>query len=263
MTPLVEDPLMKQKAKANLVLHCGAREVSRQELVQYHAPAPEGRWHPIAHARVVDVVERSLVEGGYTITRAQYGVTPDGHRLFGVMELDSLLTHGVTLAVGVRNSTNRTFPLGFVAGNRVFTCDNLAFRSELLVRRKHTINGEKNFTSDISNAVAQLAAFKEQEAFRIQVMQETPLADDLADALILRAFERGIIGPRELPRVIEQWREPSFEEFRGHTLWGLFNAVTTVLGEKATSQPSKHAMLTMRLNMFLMPPTALEHAQAG
>lgn len=251
---------MKQKAKANLVLHCGAREVSRQELVQYHAPAPEGRWHPIAHARVVDVVERSLVEGGYTITRAQYGVTPDGHRLFGVMELDSVLAPGVTLAVGVRNSTNRTFPLGFVAGNRVFTCDNLAFRSELLVRRKHTINGEKNFTSDIASAVFQLAAFREQEALRIETMRRTELSHDRADALILRAFERGIVSIRDLPRVVKEWREPSFEDFRGNTLWNLFNAFTTVLGDAASRQPARHAVTTMRLNAMLLPPTALAQA---
>src|SRR4051812_22884309 len=59
-------------------------------------------------------------------------------RLFATVDLGSPLATGVTLAVGIRNSFDKSLPLGFVAGNRVFVCDNLAFRSDLSVKRKHT-----------------------------------------------------------------------------------------------------------------------------
>jgi hypothetical protein len=42
-------------------------------------------------------------------------------------------------------------------------CDNLAFRAELLVRRKHTINGMRAFGTAIAGAVASLTSFKEAE----------------------------------------------------------------------------------------------------
>ena len=69
----------------------------------------------------------------------------DGSRFFGTLDLASPLAERTSLCVGIRNSTDQSFPLGFVAGSRVFVCDNLAFRSELMVRRKHTLHGERDF----------------------------------------------------------------------------------------------------------------------
>jgi hypothetical protein len=259
-----ETTTVKRRASAQLVLHCGAKPIARSELASIQAPPSEGRWHPISHHRVLELVETALSEGGYTIQGQQYGITPNNHRFFGVMTLDSTLVEGISLAVGVRNSTDKSYPIGFCAGNRVFTCDNLAFRSDLLVRRKHTRYGERNFVGAIAEAVLQLAAFKEQEAERIERMRNTPVAEDRADALILRAYERGIVGARELPWIVRQWRDPTFADFRDRTLWSLFNAFTTVLRDKAVGQPQRHALQTMRLNGLLLPlvPDTVELAQA-
>ena len=76
----------------------------------------------------------------------------DGSRFFGVMKLASELVPGVSLAVGIRNSVGKSFPLDFCAGQRVFCCGNLAFRSELIVKKRHTIYGERNFLSAIGGA---------------------------------------------------------------------------------------------------------------
>src|SRR5262249_21207388 len=157
----------------------------------------------------------------------------------------------VKLAVGVRNSTDKSFPLGFCAGNRVFVCDNLAFRSELLIRRKHTRNGEKNFAAAIGNAVAQLEGFKAVEAARIERLQKLHLAPDRADALILRSYEEGIISTRDLPDVLREWRAPSFPDFRERTAWALLNAYTFALGLRAGISPQKYAVQTMRLNSLM------------
>src|SRR5437588_3631652 len=139
-------------ASSSLVLHKGARPVTVEELPQFRAPPPEGRWFPVSHSRVVETVKSTLREAGYDIRKEQFGVMRDGSRFFGTLDLGTPLTSGVTLAVGVRNSVDKSFPLGFVAGNRVFCCDNLAFKAELSVRRKHTVRGEARFAEGISTA---------------------------------------------------------------------------------------------------------------
>jgi hypothetical protein len=245
-------------AQSTLVLHKGAQTVTAEELQGFKAPAPQGRWYPLAHSRVVETVKTTLREAGYDIRKEQYGVMRDGTRFFGTLDLCSPLTSGVTLAVGVRNSVDKSFPLGFCAGSRVFVCDNLAFRSELLVRRKHTLNGERNFVTAIAGAVTTLAAFRETEGERIRRLMYQDLGDDQADALILRAFERGIIGARELPKVLHEWRNPPHDEFQPRTAWSLFNAFTSALKDRAVSQPHQFAHQTMRLNgMFPETPLAL------
>src|SRR4051812_10966981 len=123
---------------ANLVLHCGATRVTRADLDRYKAPDPTDTWFPVSHAKVLDTALERLDEAGYRTTKTDLGVSKDGHRFFGTLDLDVPLVAGVALAVGLRNSTDKSFPLGFCAGNRTFVCDNLAFRSDLLVKRKHT-----------------------------------------------------------------------------------------------------------------------------
>jgi hypothetical protein len=207
----------------------------------------------------VDAVKATLAEAGYDIRKEQYGVMQDGSRLFGTLDLGTPLTSGVTLAVGVRNSVDKSFPLGFCAGQRVFCCDNLAFRSDLLVRHKHTLNGERNFMRAIAGAVTALCSFKEAEAERIRRFMHTDLTADLADALILRAYEKGIVGAHQLPRVLHEWRNPSFEEFQPRTAWSLFNAFTSALRDRAVELPHAFALQTMRLNGLLdfRPETSL------
>lgn len=240
-------------AESRLLLHCGAKPVTVEELQRYQAPPPEGRWFPLSHGHVLSVVSQTLTEAGYAIVKRQLGVLRDGSRFFGTLDLASPVVEGVSLAVGIRNSVDKSFPLGFCAGSRVFCCDNLAFRSELLVRRKHTIHGERDFTKRIFEAVASLDSFREQEAIRTERLSQTELGDDRADALMLRAFERGIVGTRELPRVLHHWRNPPFEEFRPRTAWSLLNAFTGGMKERARSQPQAYAVQSMRLQALLDP----------
>lgn len=238
-------------AESHLVLHRGARSVTLGELAAYRTPPPQGRWYPVAHARVAETVKATLREAGYAVKKEQYGVMRDGSRFFGTLDLATPLTEGVSLAVGVRNSVDKSFPLGFAAGSRVFVCDNLAFRSELLVRRKHTLHGERDFVRNIAGAVGGLRSFKEAEAERIRRFATTELTADQADALILRAYERGIVGAHQLAGVIHHWRNPSHEEFRPRTVWSLLNAFTAAMKRRAVEQPHAHAVATMQLNGLL------------
>jgi hypothetical protein len=238
---------------ANLMLHAGASLVTLEQLREYKAPPPEGRWFPISHATVLDAVKGTLNETGYQVKTEKLALNREGSRFFGTLHLATPVANGVALAVGIRNSTDKTFPLGFCAGNRVFVCDNLAFRSELLVRRKHTRFGEQRFRQAIAEAVMSLGTFKEAEQLRIKAMMEQELRPEQADSLILRSFEKGVISTPQLPKIIREWREPSFEDFRPRTVWSLLNAFTTVLGDRATTQPAKFAVQTMRLNHLLGP----------
>jgi hypothetical protein len=202
---------------------------------------------------VLAVVAQNLGDLGYRVERQQLGVMRDGSRFFATLDLACPVSDGTTLAVGIRNSVDKSFPLGFCAGSRVFVCDNLSFRSELLVRRKHTINGERDFVRRIAEAVAGLDSFRVQETYRIDRLRSLDLSDERADSLILRGYEAGIVGARELPRVLREWRNPPHEEFRSRTAWSLLNAFTAALKPHSATQPHAFAVRTMRLGALLDP----------
>lgn len=240
---------------STLIRSNGARLVTSEELAEYEAPPPQGRWFPLAHHAVVFRVKLTLAEAGFEVKKQQLALAKDNARFFGTLDLASTLTEGVFLSVGIRNSIDRSLPIGFCAGSRVVVCENLAFRSELLVKRKHTRFGEQRFANDIAGAVVKLNAFKEDEGKRIAAMRVTEVTADKADSLILNAFEKGIITTPALPKVLKCWREPEHEEFQERTYWSLFNAFTSALGDRALANPHTYATLTMRLSSHLMPPS--------
>ncbi len=246
---------MSTDAKSTLVLHAGGHLVTAEELAGVKAPDAVGRWFPLAHSAVLKRVRETLGEAGFEVKREQLALARHDARFFGTLDLGTPLTEGVSLSVGVRNSYDKSFPIGFCAGSRTFVCDNLAFRSELLVKRKHTRHGELRFANDIAGAVVKLNQFKEDEGKRIAAMRVTEVTGDRADSLILSAFEKGILTTPHLPKVIKEWRTPRHGEFAGRTYWSLFNAFTSALGDRATANPHRYATLTMRLSAHLMPPT--------
>ena len=242
---------------STLVLHRGARVVDLDELSGVKAPEPQGRWFPIAHSKVLTRVKETLGEAGFEVRREQLALSKGDHRFFGVLDLESALTEGTTLSVGVRNSTDQSFPIGFAAGSRTFVCDNLAFSAELMVKRKHTRFGEQRFGNDIATAVQKLHQFKVDEARRILLMRATDVTDVEADSLILRAFEKGIITTPYIPKVLDEWRVPRHGEFEERTYWSLFSAFTSAMADRAKQNPHAYAVTTMRLSVHLAPPKTI------
>lgn len=238
---------------AELVLHAGGRVATLDELRECRAPEPVGRWHPVAHVRVLEAVKETLAGAGYRVRAEKYALARHDARFFGVLDLETPLAAGVSLSVGVRNSVDKSFPLGFAAGSRVFVCDNLAFRSELLVRRRHTVNGMKAFGQAIAGAVASLTSFREAEELRIRRMAGRELTPAEASHIILAAYRRGIISTLQLPRVCAEWEEPRHDDFRPRTAWSLFNAFTEVLKSRADSAPQAFVASTIRLNALMLP----------
>lgn len=234
-----------------LVTHCGAHEVCRAELDLIEAPPPTQTWFPVRHSTVVESVSDLLRTGGFEIQKSTFAVSRNGARMFATLDLATPLCSGVSLAVGLRNSCDQSFPFGFCAGSRVFICDNLAFRADLLVARKHTRFGQDRFREAIAQAVGSLGQFQQVEAQRIRRFQDLTLSDERAESLILRSFERGFVSNRALPDVIQEWRQPSFDYGSEPSLWRLFNAWTTVLAPIAKRSPQRFASLTMDLQRML------------
>jgi hypothetical protein len=235
------------------MLHSGGIEVDRSALATVEVPLATATWFPTSHETVIQSAEAALDAAGFQIAKARFGLARQGKQMFAALELATPLIDGVALAAGIRNSIDKSFTQEFVAGSRVFVCDNLAFSTDLTVYRKHTRFGLDRFREALSVAVAKLAEFKVVESERIKVLQGTDLEDRDAESLILRAYERGLVTHLTLPGVIKEWRQPSYDDFQPRTAWSLYNAFTTILSPKAISAPAKHTAVTMALGRLLSP----------
>jgi hypothetical protein len=238
----------------NLILHRGAREATIDQIAQVATPSPTNTWFPIPHLAVLEAVEETLSATAFNIQSRRLALSANDNQFFATLDLYAPVGPGVSLSVGIRNSIDKTLPLGFCTGNRVFVYDNLSFSAELLVSRKHTVNGGTRFREAIAHAAGRLEAFRASESACVRLMQAAALDDRDAESLILRAWESRIVSHLQLPRVISEWREPSHEQFRPRTRWSLFNAFTEVLRPFSESNPQAFAGRTFGLNRLLVPP---------
>jgi hypothetical protein len=237
----------------------GEQDVSREELALIPAPAPTETWFPLKHSEVLDTATKTLQDAGFVIAKERLSLAKDGARFFGTLDLTTRIIDGITLAVGLRNSCDKSFPIGFCAGNRVFVCSNLAFTSEIVVSKKHTRFGQDRYVEGLSKAVASLGQYQVQQAEWINGLRARNLSREEADSLLLRSFEDELIGARQLPLLIEEWRNPQHDEFREQTAWSLWNAFTAVLGRTTqATQPAKAASMTIRLQGLFKPKETID-----
>jgi len=215
-----------------MILHAGGKIVTRDQVAAVQVPEGTKTWHPRSHISILSKIEELLDLAGYDIASQQLALSHNGNRFFAFIDLKCEILKGVTMSLALRNSLDKSFPYGLAGGTRTFVCDNLALSGNwdaLTIRRKHTVNGEKNFVQALATGIAQLEHFRNAEADRLSFFRTTDLPIYEADGWMIELFNRGIISPRALPEVIRQWRDPQFEWGYVGTLYHLYQAVTTPL----------------------------------
>jgi hypothetical protein len=218
--------------KSNLCLHTGASNVSREQIVAVPVPQRTRTWVPLPHHKLLEGVEGQLQQAGLTVASEAHGLTKDGNRYFGLLQVNSgVADQDFGLVVGIRNSHDRSFPAGIACGAAVFICDNLSFVSEIRLARRHTTNIERDLPNLIQRAVGQLGDNRLTQQDRFEKYQQHELTDAAAHDLVVRALDTAVLPVTLVPDVLREWREPRHSEFRtcGKTAWRLFNAVTECL----------------------------------
>jgi len=204
---------------------------------------------------LLKTVEGVLGTSGLRVAQEAHGVTHDGARYFGLLEVAN--GHDdteYTRVLGVRNSHDKRFPAGVCAGSQVLVCDNLCFDGEITVARKHTRFVLRDLPYLVREAIGRLlGAWKHQDE-RISAYKEKRLTDTGAHDLTIGALDSGVISASRIPDVIREWREPSHDAFRPRNVWSWFNSVTEALkGGNIQALPKKtqalHALCDARVGL--------------
>jgi hypothetical protein len=233
---------------STLVAHCGARKVKREELKELPIPEATRTHQPLSHFEIVEVLEEALSFRYLKIVKDEYAVSPDGMKMFGVMDLSAEFNGG-RFSIGLRNSNDKTMRLALTAGIRIFVCDNMAFSGDFTpLLHKHTRSLE--LRDSISIAVDRIHRGFEPLKRKIQAMKEQSILDEEAKLIIYQAFlDRNIKGvPRHLMSLVHDlYFHPKQEAFYPRNLWSLSNAFTSAF-KKAS--PIKQFEVTARLGTY-------------
>jgi hypothetical protein len=211
------------------MLHRGGWEATKADLASVPVPDPTASYHPVPYARFVEEVELHVPRFGLTIQSGQFALAREGSQMFGVLTCTNGHNAGdYALAIGLRNSYDRSLSVGLIAGTRVFCCDNLAFSGEVQMHRKHTPNVFRDLPDLIYRMLSQVTVLKVRTDEEIAGMKALLLTPERAHHVMVEAIQAGVAPASRLPKVIEAWEKPAHAEFTPRNAWSLFNAFTEV-----------------------------------
>jgi hypothetical protein len=214
----------------SLVLHCGAEEISEDQLKKLNTPEGTRTHVPVPHYSLVQELEKQLDASDIEIVEAKHGLSKDEQRYFGMFKLES--RHEVNgdvynTMLGIRNAHDKAFLAQLSLGAYVMNCDNLSFHGDVIVGRKHTRYIKRDLPALFSNAFSQVMESEGQQAKRFGAYGEYEF-DRQADVhdFIIRSVLNKVIPNSKIPYVLDEWANEKYEKA---TLWDMFNAYTEVL----------------------------------
>ncbi len=222
----------------------GGLEVTEEHLRATETP-PETRSHvPLPHGEFLDMVHGTLGGFGWDITEERFAleggkvevggqdVRYDSARLFGVLKIqreDVAIGQDYQLAIGIRNSHDKTMSAGMVAGLIVMVCSNLDFMGDFKTSHKHSVNVRDVLPSRLEGLAGEIDVAHTDHTQLIESYKQTDLADTVAHDLLVRLCDARAFPWAYAPKILSEYRNPRHEEFEEPTLWGFNNATPEVL----------------------------------
>ena len=222
-----------------LLLHSGGEAASIEELAAIPLPKETRSYKPVSHqalAIMLSTIASDLLPE-FELVNMQFGLARDGAQMFGIHTFKNG-SSAMGLSIGFRNSYDKSLSVGLAVGGQVFVCDNLCLSGEVTVLKKHTLNVITSIES-----LALSAIYKSRSAFNqiqndAEVMKGIPLSDDDAYRTIGLLYGNGILTPRQIPVVKNEWLKPSHSDFEARDVWSFYNACT----ESLKSSPPQSIM---------------------
>jgi Domain of unknown function (DUF932) len=205
--------------------------IDREALTMLPTPAGTETHRPIPHHEIVNTLLETLSFRHIGVVRDEYAVSPDGMKMFGVLDLETGM-EGCRFSIGIRNSHDKSMRLAMTAGLRVLVCSNMAFSGDFTpVLAKHS----KSFSllDSISVGVDRMQRNFEPMRKQVEAWRATELTTVAAKMIIYEAFiESELEVPKHLARTVHNhYFNPRYEEFKPRTIWSLSNAFTSTFKE--------------------------------
>ena len=191
-------------------------------------PPKTNSYTPVHHENLMGVVLGRLDAAGFSTTSINTDQSMDGNLINCHMGIERDY-EGIEFnqEFVFMNSYNKTKPVLFASGARVFVCENGMIISEATAVRKHTVNVWDDVVSKCDEAINQMEINWDKTLNDVSLMKETEISPiKRAELLGLMFVNEGILSSTEINTIIREIKSPTFSEFTDDSLWSLYNACT-------------------------------------
>jgi hypothetical protein len=210
----------------------GKDQVSLESLRDIPMPSQTDSYVPVGHFDMAVNLQRVagdlLAPKGFSFRESQYAIARDGQRMFGILKYKNGNME-MGMAIGFRNSYDRSMAAGIACGANVFVCDNMCFAGDIVIMRKHT----KNVIEDLHIEMVQAIYRTSNDYLKLQEHAERMKTIDISTEngykILGTMTGEEILTPTMTSVAFGEWREPSHEAFKPRTGWSLYNSITESL----------------------------------
>jgi hypothetical protein len=243
------EPNRKQNIMSLII---AKNKVSYEQLLAVETPEATESHTPIPHHTLVKLTREAISNAGLEIVEEEHALARFGLRYFGAFALTGKEINGDDrqVVLAIRNSHDKAFAAAICIGNKVLCCENLCFASDIKLARRHTLHILADLPRVLADAVGRCVSHWNDMGTRIEKYKETILTSAQAENLIVRLVDAKAVPARDIYNIVQEFRNPSHEEFKGDSLWTLYNAVTEIL---KGSDLSKLPFRTMTCQSILDP----------
>src|SRR6056297_3464850 len=185
-----------------LLTQCGAQRCSIEQLLDIPEPEKTPTYTPLNHydLAVNTAMIATDILKGYRFDGDSYALSADGQKMFGVLTFRKVnsLNEDIKVAIGIRNSYDKSMSAGLVVGSTVIVCDNLMFAGDVKVMRKH--QGD-DMHDDLTDQIV-TAIYKSQHQFTklgedVRLMQSKAMTQQQKYEFIGILTGEGILSPTQ------------------------------------------------------------------
>jgi len=193
-------------------------------------PEATDSYAPVGHKTLLDMIRSHAERSGLRIMQEVHALARKGQRYFGLMQVqyDRLPDSDLGFIIGIRNSYDKSIPASIACGCSVMVCSNMAFSSEVVLGRRHTVNVMRDLPSMIASGLVAIMGDWGKQIDRFGMYRTRDIGDLEAHDIIAEAYRAGAVSPKQVANVIDQWHTPNHPEFMDRNVYALHNAFTEV-----------------------------------
>jgi len=217
-------------------------KVDIAQLAEVHTPDRTDTHTPIPHALLVDQAHKALGRAGLTVEEEEHALGRGGLRYFGGFAIkgEDMEAKDRRLVVGLRNAHDKSFAASVCIGNQMMVCENLCFSSDVKLARRHTLNIIRDLPLVLGSAISRVVSHWADMGKRIESYKNTEVQSDRCADMVVDLVDAKAFPARDVYKAVQEFRNPRHDEFKGGSLWTLYNGITEHLkGGDLTKLPQR------------------------
>lgn len=237
----------------SLLLHCGGKPASFEDICRVEVPEQTETYRPVPHADLVRLITREVdVRLGLGKPEMSFGLNREGQQLFGTLvyklggdydgrvdlsgfrvttQEAAMKQYGLT--IGIRNSYDKSISCGVCAGTTAFVCDNLCFHGSAVtvLAQKHTPKVWESLVPRVMVSIEGTVQNYVKTVTLQEGMKQVHVGMERGYEVLGIARGYGVLTPSQFNEALREWQAMNLateHKFKAeaNNAYGLYAAVT-------------------------------------